>query len=112
MRLKTGVVCAEPNAANQLLLNTDAAGASLPDLLTALGELSIDPSICIQIRDAASVLAQQLNLSNPGLDAEQAAAAAERMRQVLAEADQRAASARFEVGPPPRNLTRNRGTFQ
>lgn len=111
-RLKTNLVCAEPDAGNQLLLNADGAGASLPDLLSALDALSIDTSACAQIQNAASELARQLNQANPGLDPAQAAAAAERMRQALIEADQRAAQVRFEVGPPPRNLTRNRETLQ
>lgn len=112
LKLKANVKCVEPDAGNQMLINADTAGASLTDLLSALDDVSIDPVVCVQIKDAASALAQQLSQSNPGLDAEQAAAAAERMQQVLAEADQRAASAHFEVGPPPRNLTRNRETFQ
>lgn len=111
-RLKANVACIEPGAGNQLLINADGLGASLPDLLSALDALSLDPATCAQIRKAAASLAQQLSESNPGLNAEQAAEAAERMQQVLIEADQRAASMRFEVGPPPRNLTRNRETFQ
>lgn len=110
-RLKAGVACEAPLAGNQLLMNADGAGASLPDLLDALDELSIDASACVEIQDAASLLAQQLYHSNPGFEAERAVTA-DRMAKVLAEADQRAASVHFEVGPPPRNLTRNREASQ
>jgi hypothetical protein len=74
----------------------------------ALDEISTDAAVCAQINDAASALALELSDSNPGKDAVEAEAAAERMKQILAEADQRAASIRFEVGPPPPNLTRSR----
>jgi hypothetical protein len=74
----------------------------------ALDEISTDTAVCAQINDAASALALELSDSNPGKDAVEAEAAAERMKQILAEADQRAASIRFEVGPPPPNLTRSR----
>lgn len=110
-RLKAGLACQEPLAGNQLLMNADGAGASLPDLLHALDELSIDASACAEIQDAALSLAQQLYHSNPGFEAERAVTV-DRMAKVLAEADQRAASAHFEVGPPPRNLTRNREASQ
>ena len=88
--------------------NADGSGATLNDLLMALDAVSADATACTQIKDAASALALELSDANPGQDANAAEAAAERMKQVLAEADQRAASLRFEVGPPPRNLTRSR----
>ena len=107
-RLKAGLKCAEPDAGNQLLRNADDSAADLNAILMALDEISIDTAVCAQINDAASALALELSDSNPGQDAAEAEAAAERMKQILAEADQRAASIRFEVGPPPPNLTRSR----
>jgi hypothetical protein len=107
-RLKAGLTCAEPDAGNQLLRNADDSAADLSALLVALDEISNDTAVCAQINEAAFGLALELSDSNPGQDAVEAKAAAERMKQILAEADQRAASSRFEVGPPPPNLTRSR----
>ncbi|MEQ1780356.1 MAG: hypothetical protein ABMA14_03290 [Hyphomonadaceae bacterium] len=106
--LKAGVSCVEPDAGSQLLRNADASAASLTDLLMALDSISIDDAACVPIRDAASGLALELSDANPGLDPAEATASIERMEQALAEADKRAAAMRFEVGPPPRNLTRSR----
>ena len=123
-KLKSNVKCLQGNAAKQLMRNAASSGAKLPVLLAALDELSIDRQTCAEIKDAASELA--LDLANddpapttaaPQAEAEPAAesqpddiaaAAAQRMQQVLVEADRSAASMRFEVGPPPRNLTRSR----
>lgn len=107
-RLNAGLVCTEPDAGNQLLRNADGSGVALNELLMALDAISGDATACAPIKDAASALALELSDANPGQDANAAEASAERMKQVLAEADQRAASVRFEVGPPPRNLTRSR----
>ena len=107
-RLKAGVACAEPDAGSQLLRNAGASAAGLTDLLMALDSISIDDAACVPIRDAASALATELSDANPGLDPAEATASVERMEQALAEADKRAAAMRFEVGPPPRNLTRSR----
>ncbi len=125
-KLKNNVKCSERDAAKQLNRNAARSGADLPDVLAALDELSIDRKACAEIKDAASVLARDLAKAEPAptkaapqaeVEAEPATdarpdvialAAAERMREVLAEADQSASAMRFEVGPPPRNLTRNR----
>lgn len=107
-KLKAGLACAEPDAGSQLLRNADGSAADLNDLLMALDEISIDATACVQIQDAAAALAMDLSDANPGQDPAEAEASAKRMKQVLAKADQRAASMRFEVGPPPRNLTRSR----
>lgn len=107
-KLKAGVACTESDAGSQLLRNADASAASLTDLLMALDSISIDDTACVPIRDAASSLALELSDANPGLDPAEATASVERMEQALAEADKRAAAMRFEVGPPPRNLTRSR----
>lgn len=135
-KLKTNVKCSERDAPKQLKRNATRTGADLPDILTALDELSIDRKNCAEIRDAASDLARDLaktspttvapqpqaivqldpepeDESQPDVDADLVAiAAAERMQQVLADADARASSLRFEVGPPPRNLTRSRADPQ
>ena len=125
-KLKSNVKCLQGNAAKQLMRNAASSGAKLPVLLAALDELSIDRKVCAEIKDAASDLALDLAQTDPTpakaapqaeVEAAPAAefqpdviaeAAAERMQQVLVEADRSAASMRFEVGPPPRNLTRSR----
>lgn len=132
-KLKAGTTCVEPDAAKRLQRNVDASAAERTSLLTALDEISIDPKACAPIRDAASALAMELSKAkttpdpepdhtvdvdpDPDLDpeaaeADDAAASVARMQQALAEADLRAASMRFEVGPPPRNLTRSRAAPQ
>lgn len=138
-KLKSNVKCSDANAVKQLKRNVVNSGAKRTDLMAALDEISIDRKACAEIKDAASAIA--LDLSNddpapapapaaepvdavPPVEAEidpvadddqsvaDALAVAERMEQALIEADKRAAAMRFEVGPPPRNLTRNRATQQ
>lgn len=125
-KLKAGVTCSERGASKQLMRNAASSGAALDDLLAALETISIDREACVEIRDAASNLGLDLADDDPApvaaepfveVEAEPqpevvAAAAAARMQEVLAEADRRAAAMRFEVGPPPRNLTRSRAAPQ
>jgi hypothetical protein len=119
-QLKAGIVCGESSASDRLMRNANGSGADLNDILMALDEISIDPKACPQIKDAASALALKLDqddnrpqsdsaVANVFDDAADTVAVADlRLQQILAEADKRAASMRFEVGPPPRKMTRNR----
>lgn len=130
-KLKNNVTCSDRDATRQLMRNVASSRAKLPDLMAALDELSIDRNTCAEIKDAASSLAMELANDDPApaatasapdapaVEAEadpaadalpefDTAAAVERMEQALAEADRQAAAMRFEVGPPPRNLTRSR----
>ena len=125
VKLKANVKCSERDAGKQLMRNAASSGAALDDLLAALEDISLDRNACVAIRDAASDLGLDLAHEDPAPSPEEtpavvaleteadpqadlAAAAAARMQEVLAEADRRAAAMRFEVGPPPRNLTRSR----
>ncbi len=125
VKLKANVKCSEQDAGKQLMRNAASSGAALDDLLAALEEISMDRNACVAIRDAASDLGLDLAHDDPAPSkyeaaaavqaenaaapqADVAAAAAARMLEVLLEADRRAAAMRFEVGPPPRNLTRSR----
>lgn len=104
--LQAGVPCTIADAQRYLSLNVYRSVASTRELITALGELALDLDICAPIRSAASE--QAASLSETGLAADPLAAAMARQRiaQTFQEAETHAGTMRFEVGPPPRNLTR------
>ena len=64
------------------------------------------------MRDAANELVAVYPIATPApVEDPSALAAKHGIDQTLAEADRKAASLKFEVGPPPRNMTRGRGPF-
>lgn len=107
--LQAGVPCTIPDATRYLSLNVYRSSASTRELITALDELAVDMEVCAPIRSAAAE--QAAGLSETGLAADPAAAALarERIAQTFQEAETHAGTMRFEVGPPPRNLTRGAG---
>lgn len=75
----------------------------------ALNLISSDPARCAPVREAAAALAAAYSAPPAPapqdlVDAQTRAAVA----QTLADADRRAAQLKFEVGPPPRNMTSGR----
>lgn len=104
--LQAGVPCTIPDATRYLSLNVYRSAASTRELITALGQLAIDMDVCAPIRSAAAEQAAGLSETGLAADPMAAALARERMAQTFQEAETHAGSMRFEVGPPPRNLTR------
>jgi len=91
-----------------LSINVAEQGGDNPALLAeALGVLGANEGVCEPVRTAAQALAADLiKTLNPDAGVKEAARAA--VDATLAEADRRAASMKFEVAPPPLNLSRGR----
>lgn len=104
--LQAGVPCTIPDATRYLSLNVYRSAASTRELITALGQLAMDLDVCAPIRSAASEQAAGLSETGLAADPLAAALARERIAQTFQEAETHAGTMRFEVGPPPRNLTR------
>lgn len=107
--LQAGVPCTIPDAARYLSMNVYRSSASTRELITALGELALNMEVCAPIRSAASEQAAGLSETGLAADPMAAAMARERIAQTFQEAETHAGTMRFEVGPPPRNLTRGTG---
>ena len=107
--LEAGVPCTIGDAARYLSSNVYRSPASTRDLIAALNELAIDMELCAPIRSAASDQAASLSETGLAVDPVDAAIARDRIVQTFQEAETHAGSMRFEVGPPPRNLTRGKG---
>lgn len=96
----------------------DRASADLADAVTrvenldavlvldALNVLATDTATCQPLRTAAVALIAER--SAPGGEVNEADAARAVVDATLAEAELRASSMKFEVGPPPLNLSRGR----
>jgi hypothetical protein len=88
------------------------SGAAPEDLRLALDRISSDRTVCEPIRNAASRLMADLAVAaarEVETDDEAAlAASATMIAKTLEAADRRAREQGFQVGPPPRNLTRGR----
>ncbi len=108
--LVKGASCASAaNAKADLGSNVTAAKAASEDVIASLGEIASDASICQPLRDAARDKATELSANAAAQhDDEVTAASRAVVDAALAEAEQRVANLKFEVGPPPRNLTRAR----
>lgn len=106
--LAEGVRCDDANALTDLSANLAKAPAAAAEMVTtALAALAGDDAICGPVRSAALSL-----VADPGTLAGVEPAAPDPARSLveatLAEADRRAAAMKFEVGPPPLNLSRGR----
>lgn len=106
--LGADVRCQETRAVADLSANVaESGGTDQTMLLEALTLIGADEAACTQVRDAARSLAADLTASvNPEAGVKVAARAV--VDATLAEADRRSASMKFEVGPPPLNLSRGR----
>ncbi len=85
--------------------------APTADIAAALDTVAADPDACQPLHDAAIGLA--ISRAGPAVgddtsDDRIAAASRSIVAQTLAEAERRAANLKFEVGPPPPNLTKGR----
>ena len=106
--LVADVKCQDTRAMTDLTANvSESGGTDQAMLLEALTLIGADEAACIQLRDAARSLAADLTAAvNPEAGVKVAARAV--VDATLAEADRRSASMKFEVGPPPLNLSRGR----
>ena len=115
--LSDGVSCTGGNPRDVLDERGRKSGATPGDIGAALAIVSSSSDVCAPVRAAASALgadmiSQQMASIQTADPADPASTAAAAARASLAnaalEAEIRAASTRFENGPPPRNLTRGR----
>jgi hypothetical protein len=108
--LAKGVSCASAaSAKTNLDDNVGASKASTSDIITSLGQIASDTNTCQPLRDAARDKSNELSASMASQDQDRLKAASRAVVDAaLAEADQKVANLEFEVGPPPRNLTRRR----
>lgn len=111
--LLAGVSCSGEGQADRIMLNT-ARLVSAPDAVNAaLAQIGADPAVCKAIKRAAAevlvALTGEVTGEIPDERPDILAAARLRLEEALREADAHAAKASFEVGPPPRNLTRGEG---
>lgn len=108
--LTANVHCSGGNAADDIKYNIKKQGASEEALAAALSQVAADESRCVALRDAARELSSGY-IVVPPVSEEDLNATASRavVDQALADAASRSASLKFDVGPPPRNVTRERG---
>ena len=102
-----GVRCLDDRASGDLAEAVTQIGDIDPVLvLDALTALAADTATCQPARTAAVALIAER--SAPSSEVNEADAARAVVDSTLAEAELRAASMKFEVGPPPLNLSRGR----
>lgn len=107
-----GVRCLAPGARGDLELNIKKLAAPADVIGVALGVIANDETRCQPMRDAANELVAVYAMATPAPVEDAAAATAGRLiDETLADADRKAASLKFEVGPPPRNMTKGRGSI-
>jgi len=106
--LTEGVRCSATNAKEDLESNIRKLQAANELIGAALGSVANDEGSCQPMRDAANELVAVYLIATPAPVEDPSAAARQVIDQTLADADRKAASMKFEVGPPPRNMTRGR----
>lgn len=115
--LVDGVPCAGGDPREMLDERARKSGASAADIGAALAIVSSSSDVCAPVRVAASAASAELVERqiaaiepDPTLDDAAATSAADRIAAAALDAEARAASTKFSLGPPPRNLTRGRNT--
>lgn len=109
--LTEGVRCIGPGAKDDLGFNIKKLGKPDDVIGAALNRIAADQTNCELMRVAAAELANAYVVVVPATEEQLAAEAArQKLAQTLAEADQRVGTLKFEMGPPPRNMTRGRGS--
>jgi hypothetical protein len=119
--LRKGVPCASASAARSAMeANIGKAAAAAADIDAALAAINADGSICSALRDAAKDLktaraggvsaSAAASTAASAVSPDIAATSREAVAAALAEGERRAASLKFEVGPPPPNLTKGRNS--
>jgi hypothetical protein len=114
--LMVGVRCSEARAAEDLEFRIKRMKATPDEVDAALRALAANASTCEPVRAAALAFVGE---EAPAAEAIPAAAEEDNTEaaraiasQTLAEADRRAQALKFEVGPPPRHMTRGRKSGQ
>ncbi len=110
--LTNGVRCSPAYARGDIEANVRKLTMPADAVLAALNLVAADTQRCRAIRDAATELAASPIL--PQLAAPDPAAAQSQaiVAQTLADANSKAGQLKFEVGPPPRNMTDGRSESQ
>ena len=115
--ISDGVSCSTGNQRDGLDERSRKSGASQADIGAALAIISSSGDVCAPVRIAASAMSVELLArqaaafqASQSTDAASSTSAATQagLANAAVEAEARAASTRFSVGPPPRNLTRGR----
>lgn len=107
--LRKDVVCSASGAKAGLEANVAKAAAAAADIDAALKAIAADPAICAPLREAALDISGTRAGASASPEAPNAASSSRQaVAQALAEADARASNLKFEVGPPPPNLTKGR----
>lgn len=107
--LLSGVSCTGGGQADDMLLNADRLAIDSATVNLELIRIEVDASLCLAIQNAAGVVSETLAARTEDEQARVLRLARGRLEEALREADARAAAASFEVGPPPRNVTRLAG---
>lgn len=106
--LAEGVRCDDANALTDLTANLAKTKTTAEEMVTsALTTVAADPKACEPLRVAAQSLLSEAGTVNSA-EANQPDPARALVEATLAEADRRSAAMKFEVGPPPLNLSRGR----
>ncbi len=110
-QLTANVRCISLSAKEDLEYNIKKLGTTGGEVIgAALNVIAADLQRCEPLRQAATELAGVYVVAPQPTAEDMAAAAAKAMvKDTLAEADAKAANMKFEVGPPPRNMTKGRG---
>jgi len=113
--LAKGVTCASPDASAGLLEAVAKTTAPAADILAALGAIAGDAEACEPVRNAAKELVVSLTASVSAVsevaavpEVQSAATSSPVAVEVRPEAERGVASLKFDVGPPPPNLTKGR----
>lgn len=104
--LKADASCDGGDALDVLSANAERSGAEASDLIVAFERIAADPYTCEAVRSGAESLSRTFTIQVAGEDEMSARAAREQLDIILRLAEQQATDLKFEVGPPPRNLTR------
>lgn len=109
--LTENVRCFGTNAKEDLGYNIKKLEKPDDVIGAALNRVAADQTRCEPMRTAAAELAAIYVVTPPPTEEELAAEAARQaLAKTLAEADQRVGALKFELGPPPRNMTRTRAS--
>lgn len=107
--LTENVRCFGANAKEDLGYNIKKLGMPNDVIGAALNRVAADETRCAPMREAATELAGALIVVPPPTEEELAVQSSRQVvAQTLAEADRRVGTLKFEAGPPPRNMTRDR----
>lgn len=108
-RLGDGVRCTTPAAEADIDANIATAEAPQADIRAALEAIAADQAACAPLRDAAAILLASFGpVAAPEVAPDATAIAVEVLTESLADAQRRVASLKFNVTPPPPNLTKGR----